>query len=174
MKVILTMAVSANGLIATKTGSEEFLSHTNTSWLEFSKLARKVGCFIWGRKTYEAVLGWQDDSLNDLAGIRKIVISGSDINLQDGFELAHSPGEALSILSNAGFTEVIITGGSITNSGFAKAGLINEVIFDVHPYLLGEGIPVFSPADFEMSLEFISAEEISDGIVKLRYRVKTD
>jgi dihydrofolate reductase len=53
MKVILTMAVSANGIIATKDGSEDFLSHDN--WIQFVKLANKIGCFIWGRKTYEAV-----------------------------------------------------------------------------------------------------------------------
>jgi hypothetical protein len=57
MKIILTMAASANGIIATKTGSEDFLSHDN--WIQFANLAKKVGCFMWGRKTYKAVMKWE-------------------------------------------------------------------------------------------------------------------
>src|SRR3989344_1568659 len=118
MNIILTMAVSANGIIASKSGSEDFLSHTN--WIQFVSLAKRIGCFIWGRKTYEA----------------------------------------------------IITGGSTLNSEFAKRGLINEVIFDVNPSILGEGIPVFSLSDFELKLELMKVEKIDAGIVELHYRVK--
>ena len=170
MKVILTMAISANGIIATKNGSEDFLSHAN--WVQFVKLAKRVGCFIWGRKTYEAVIKWEGDYLKDLEGVKKIIISGSNIDLKAGFELAHSPEEALGVLENEGFKEAIITGGATINSEFAKRGLIDEVIFDVNPSILGNGIPVFQPEDFELKLEFIDAEKISDGIVELRYMVK--
>ena len=170
MKVILTMAISANGIIATKNGSEDFLSHAN--WVQFVKLAKRVGCFIWGRKTYEAVIKWEGDYLKDLEGVKKIIISGSNIDLKEGFELAHSPEEALGVLENEGFKEAIITGGATINSEFAKRGLIDEVIFDVNPSISGNGIPVFQPEDFELKLEFIDAEKISDGIVELRYMVK--
>lgn len=49
MKVILTMATSANGIIATKEGSEDFLSEEN--WKRFVHLAHTIGCFIWGEKS---------------------------------------------------------------------------------------------------------------------------
>lgn len=170
MKIILTMATSANGIIASKTGSEDFLSHTN--WIQFVKLAKRVGCFIWGRKTYEAVGKWEGDYLKDLENVKKIIISGSNIELKEGFELARSPEEALEILESNGFKEAIITGGATINSEFAKRDLIDEVILDVNPAILGNGIPVFQPEDFELKLEFIDAEKITDGIVELRYKVK--
>lgn len=170
MRIILTMAISANGIIASKTGSEDFLSHTN--WIQFVKLAKRIGCFMWGRKTYEAVSKWEGDYLKDLESVKKIIISGSAIDLKEGFELAHSPEEALEILEKNGFKEAIITGGATTNSEFAKRGLIDEVIFDVNPSILGNGIPVFQTEDFELKLEFIDAEKISNGIVELRYKVK--
>src|SRR3989344_2864048 len=116
VKIILTMAISANGIIASKTGSEDFLSHTN--WLQFVKLAKRVGCFMWGRKTYEAVIKWEGDYLKDLESVKKIIISGSNIDLNEGFELAHSPEEAIGLLENEGFTEAIITGGATINSEF--------------------------------------------------------
>lgn len=170
MKVILTMAVSANGIIASKTGSEDFLSHTN--WVQFVKLAKKVGCFMWGRKTYEAVIKWEGDYLNDLEGVKKIIISQSNLDLKEGFELVDSPENALKMLENNGFKEAIITGGSTVNSSFAEKGLIDEIIFDVNPSILGEGIPVFKPIGFELSLELINTEKLNDGIVELHYKVK--
>lgn len=169
MKVILTMAISANGIIATKTGSEDFLSHDN--WLQFVKLAKKVGCFIWGRKTYEAVLKWEGDYLKELEGVKKIIVSGSGIDLIDGFELAKSPEDALKKLEQYGFNEAIITGGSTINSAFAKAGLIDKVIFDVNPSILGDGIPVFAPEDFELSLELTNVEKVGSNLVELHYKV---
>lgn len=170
MKVILTMAVSANGIIASINGSEDFLSHTN--WLQFVKLAKKVGCFMWGRKTYEAVIQWEGDYLSELEGVKKVILSQSDIELKEGFVLKHSPQEALKYLESEGLKEAIITGGSTVNSEFAKNGLIDEVILDVNPSILGEGIPIFNPANFELKMELLNVEKIDDDIVELHYIVK--
>lgn len=170
MKVILTMAISANGIIATKEGSEDFLSHDN--WIQFVKLANNVGCFMWGRKTYDAVSKWEGDYLNDLKNVKKIIISRSPIKLKEGFTLANSPEDALKQLEAEGFEQAIITGGSTMNSEFAKRGLIDEVILDVNPSILGEGIPVFAPDNFELKLELIDSERVGKDIIELRYRVK--
>ena len=169
MKVILTMAVSANGIIATKTGSEDFLSHDN--WLQFVKLANKIGCFIWGRKTYDAVIKWEGDYLSDLKDVKKVIISRSPIQLKEGFTLANSPEDALSKLHAEGFKEAIVTGGSTINSEFAKRGLIEEVLLDVNSVILGEGIPVFASSDFEMKLQLLDATKISESVFELRYKV---
>ena len=73
MKIILFMATSLNGMIADKSGSEDFLSDTN--WQTFSDFAKKHGCFIIGRKTYEAVQKWPDYNFNDIDARLKIVVS---------------------------------------------------------------------------------------------------
>jgi dihydrofolate reductase len=169
MKVILSMAISANGIIATKTGGEDFVSLDN--WHQFVKRAKKVGCFIWGRKTYEAVSKWEGDLLNDVKDVRKIIISSSEIALVPGFSLATSPAHALALLEAESFKEAIVTGGAITNSNFAKSGLIDEVVLDVNPYLLGNGIPLFSVADFELKLDLIGVVRVGKQIVELKYRV---
>jgi len=109
MKVILSMAVSTNGIIATKEGSEDFLSNKN--WQQFVKLAKKVGCFIYGRKTYENVITWDKNYLDPLKDVKKLVISKSDFHPQEGFTIAHSPEEALKLLEKEGLQEVIVTGG---------------------------------------------------------------
>ena len=170
MKIILSMAISANGIIASKSGSEDFLSQTN--WVQFVKLAKKIGCFIWGRKTYEAVIEWEGDYLKDLEGVKKVIVSKSSIELKEGFVLANSPENALRILEADGFRETIITGGATLNSEFAKRNLIDEIILDINPSILGEGVPVFNPLDLQMSLELMEVQRIEDDIVELRYKVR--
>jgi riboflavin biosynthesis pyrimidine reductase len=75
-------------------------------------------------------------------------------------------------LKAADFQTAIITGGSMLNSEFGKRGLIDEVILDVNPSIVGDGLPIFQPADFALSLELVAVEKIEDDIVELRYRVK--
>ena len=75
------MAISVNGIIATKEGSEDFLSHDN--WIQFVELAHKIGCFIWGRKTYDAVTKWKGDYLNDLKDVKKVAFSPSERAIVD-------------------------------------------------------------------------------------------
>ncbi len=169
MKVILSMAVSANGIIATKEGNEDFLSHGN--WIRFVKLVNKVGCFIWGRKTYEAVIKWEGDYLNDLNDAKKIIISHHDLKLKEGFILAHSPKEALHRLESEGFKEVILSGGASNNSEFAKRGLIDEVIINIEPYILGSGIPLFSPQEFEFRMKLLSTKQLKKDITRLHFKV---
>src|SRR3989344_6207171 len=164
MKVILTMAISVNGIIATKEGSEDFLSHDN--WIQFVELAHKIGCFIWGRKTYDAVTKWKGDYLNDLKDVKKVIVSRSPIKLIEGFTLADSPEDALKQLEAEGFEQAIVTGGSSINSEFAERKMIDEVILDVNPSIIGNGIPVFAIKDFEMKLELIGFEKIGNNIVE--------
>lgn len=60
----------------------------------------------------------------------------------------------MQILEKENFREVILAGGATINSVFAKKGLIDEVIFYVNPLILGNGIPIFRPDDFNLKLVF--------------------
>lgn len=170
MNIILTMAISANGIIATSSGDEDFLSETN--WQQFIKLANQVGNFIWGRKTYDLVMSWGNDPLIEFKNVTKIIISHTPIKLKEGFILAHSPEEAVEILKNKGFSEAIITGGATINSEFAKLRLIDKVRLDINPALIGNGVPVFLPKEFLMKLNLLSVERLENDIVELWYEVK--
>jgi dihydrofolate reductase len=169
MKVILTMAVSANGIIADPQGEEDFLSHQN--WKRFVKLANEVGNFIWGRKTYQEVISWGGTYLDDLKKVEKIILSKSQPTLRPGFKLAHSPEQALKKLEDNGFKQAIVTGGAIINSAFAEKQLINEVRLDINPVVVGSGIPLFSPEQFRMNLKLIKMEKINGDIIEVTYQV---
>ena len=163
------MAISANGIIATETGDEEFLSHEN--WEKFCELAREFGNFIVGRNTYEAVKKWDGGyNFDNLIGVEKVVISqDKNFKLDDGYILASSPQDALAKLSR--FENVLVTGGANINSAFAKVNLLDEIILNVEPVFVGKGIPLFAPQDFELNLKLISSEKSDKGIITFNYSV---
>ena len=169
MKTTLYMAISANGIIATETGDENFLSHEN--WKKFCELARKYGNFVVGRKTYEAVKKWDGGyNFDDLVGVEKVVISqDKSLQLDKGYVLASSPQDALAKLSR--FENVLVTGGSNINSAFAKANLLDKIILNVEPVFVGKGIPLFAPQDFEIKTKLLSVDKSESGIITLRYEV---
>jgi dihydrofolate reductase len=112
MKTMLYMAISANGIIATETGDEEFLSHEN--WEKFCDLAKEYGNFVVGRKTYEAVKKWDGGyNFDDLVGVEKVIISqDKNFKLDDGYILANSPQDALAKLSQKELEKVLVVGGA--------------------------------------------------------------
>jgi dihydrofolate reductase len=164
------MSISANGYIAMSDGSEDFLP--DDTWYRFAALAKEFGCFIWGRKTYEQVIKWDKVYLDAIRDTKKIIVSRKDdIKLEEGFELVHTPQEAIKLLENDGFKQAILTGGSILNTSFAKLNLIDEVILAVVPTILGRGIPLFNSEDFQLPLKSAEVERINGDIVRLRYTV---
>ena len=168
MKVTLYMAMSLNGYIAEENGSEDFLSHDN--WEKFCSLAQEHGNFIVGRKTYEAVKNWNEGfGFDDLKGIQKVIISQDPAyKLDEGYTLAISPKDALAKLQ--GFESILVTGGSTINTAFMKENLLDEVILNIEPALIGKGVPLFAQDDFSKKLDFLSSKENGD-ILTLHYKV---
>ncbi len=172
MKVTLFMAMSLNSIIARNNGDEDFLSHDN--WNSFSKLVNVYRNFIVGRKTYETVKKWNENyNFDDFdKDIKKVVVSTNpNYKLKEGYTLATNPKEALKILGNYGFNKALVTGGSGLNSSFAKNNLIDEIILNIEPVIVGKGIPLFSPNNFELDLNLISIKKMPNGILQLHYEV---
>ena len=162
--------MSVNGLIADEKGSEEPFSNAN--WHEFVSDAQKIGCLVWGRKTYEAVRKWSKNYLDPLSKVVKVVLtSNENYKVDDGWELVHSPQEVISLLESKGFHEMILTGGSTNNSSFAKLGLIDEMILDVENIIIGKGVPLFKTDEFELNLKLLDTKKVNDNITKFHYQV---
>lgn len=171
MKVRLYMAISVNGIIARENGEEDFLSEKN--WDTFVELLKESKALIWGRKTYEIVMQeYGEKYLETIKDIKKLIVSSDEnLNLDRRFELTKSPDEALNSLKRQGFNEVLISGGSFLNSSFAKKKIIDEIIFNIEPTIVGYGIPVFSPEEFDLKLSEPEMRQVSEGIIQLRYKV---
>lgn len=164
------MAISANGYIARENNEEDFISHA--SWTAWLKAVRNSGCFIWGRKTYEIVGSWSDAYLNDLKGLETIVVTTNhNYSVRKGFRVATSPEEAKTVLESSGYSSAVLTGGSKINSSFAKLGLIDELLLNIEPVIVGKGIPLFAPDLFDLKLEYKGMRRSEGQTLQLEYRV---
>lgn len=171
MKVILFMAMSLNGVIARENNEEDFLSHDN--WVEWLKWIRKSGCVVWGRKTYEIVKTWDKQYFEDIKGVKAVVVSSNkNYKVGEGFELVSSPKEALEKLEKEGYKTAIVTGGSTLNSYFVKEKLIDEIVINVEPVVVGKGIALFNPDDFDLNLNLLETKKLGHGIIQVRYKIK--
>ena len=57
----------------------------------------------------------------------------------------------------------VMGGGELAHSLF-EAGLIDEVGFNIHPVLLGSGIPLFHPMKRQIDLEFARLQALQERL----------
>ena len=170
MKVILFMAMSANGLIARPDGEEDFLSHAN--WESFTELVDQCQNLIVGRKTYEAVKQWEENySFDDFSAVKVVLTRDQAYALDAGYKRAATPEEALAILRSHGCAQALLTGGAGANTSFMACGLVDELLINVEPVVIGEGIPLFSSEGFDAHLQLLDVKQLPQGILQLRYVV---
>jgi len=169
MKVILYMAISANGMIAGKNDDTSWVSKEDFEGQE--KVAKMVGNIVYGSRTFER--GLIEGGLPVTGCVN--VVATSDPNrykTKEGFLfIAGTPQNILKILKNKGFNKVLVAGGSKLNGSFIKEGLIDEMYLDVEPIIFGEGIPLFAPADFEYKLKPLGTKKLSEQTLQLHYKV---
>lgn len=165
--ITLFMAMSLNGFIAQKNGEEDFLSHEN--WLTFLSILKKHDGLIWGRRTYEAVQQWGPDYHID---IPIVVLSEKKMDIAiPNTHVVTSPREAVEYFRRQGAKSVLLSGGATTNTAFAKEGLIEEVIVNLEPVIIGEGISLFPQTELDLHLSLSSINQQKKGIITLQYSV---
>lgn len=129
-------AVSLDGFISTLEGDSDWVADDEV----FQEVAEKHDCLLVGRNTYEQYKG----EIYPVKNVVNVVLTSNPEKFAgEGTEslmfLNGRPGDVLDQLGALGFRNVMLAGGADTNGRFAQEGLINEVVLDVHPILLGEG-----------------------------------
>ncbi|GLP68097.1 deaminase [Streptomyces sp. TUS-ST3] len=65
-------------------------------------------------------------------------------------------------------------GGVELGTSFLRLGLVDELRIYVHPVLVGQGKPLFPPADTLTSLRLVESHTFGNGVVLLRYEVEPE
>jgi dihydrofolate reductase len=68
--------------------------------------------------------------------------------------------------------EICLMGGGNFAKTLFEAKLIDEIGFNIHPVLLGSGIPIFYEMKEQINLELIECKSLKNGCVLVTYRVK--
>jgi dihydrofolate reductase len=183
-KVTLGLANSLDNYIARKDGGFDWL-HWSKEVADLSaKFMRTVDALLIGRKTYEAMLAQEQTSY---PGVKNYVFSRSK---QKGVALRkrlvkkkkHADKNIEIIIGDAtkfvrelkgkkGKGIVVFGGGELAKSLF-ETDLIDEVVLNIHPVLLGSGIPLFHHMKRQINLELVDCRVLKGGYLAVTYRVK--
>ena len=154
--VTIYNAVSADGFIARKDGSEDFIP--DDAWGDFLDVLRKHDAVVVGRKTYETLQTYPKAMIEEFEAvdIKRVVVSqDTNFHPKDGYSVI----SAIPEIPACG-TSVLITSGPTLNTAAFRAGIIDRVVLNIIPKTIGEGIPVFNKTP---ELLLLSTEERPAG-----------
>lgn len=163
--VTLYNVISADGFIARKDGSEDFIP--DNLWQNFLSLCKEYGTLIMGRKTYDTIQAYDEELLDSFEAlpIRKIVVSGNkNLNLKDGYMLVNTPEDAVALAPDA-----LVSSGPTLNNYLIRNHLVGEIIFHEVPVLIGNGIKPFDKTD--LTLKAIDNTSQLEGIRFIKYKL---
>lgn len=170
-KVILYIAMSLDGCIATGDGGIDWLSMVEVPGEDYgySDFIKSVGTIIMGRKTYEKIVSLGADYLHKdktnyiLSNER----TGSDENVTF---YAGSLEELILKEKQKENGHIFIDGGASVVYALLSRHLIEECVISIIPMILGGGIRLFQDGLPETKLKLISTETFPSGLVQLRYQ----
>jgi len=150
--------------------------------LASAKFMKTVDALLIGRKTYDGMLAHGQTSYpaaknyvftrtkkKSAALKQKLATRKPDKNVEIITEDAAKFVRELKSKKGKGI--VIFGGGELAKSLF-EADLIDEVVLNIHPVLLGSGIPLFHEMKRQINLELLDCKILKGGYLAVSYRVK--
>lgn len=175
-KVIFGGANSLDNYIARSDGSYDWLMWSDEVADMMKDMWSRFDCMVMGRKTYDVATAGQTDSAtkeNPYGDIETYVFSRSlQAGQRNGVEfVASDPGKFVADLKQQDGKDIMVMGGGELGSCLLDAGVVDEIGFNIHPILLGSGIPLFHKMSRQIDLELIECKPFKNGCVYVLYRV---
>ena len=166
-------ACSLDGFIAGNAGEID--------WLHFSSDVNRITRDYWksidtilmGRKTWDQAIK-MGGGAGGSSKMRTYVFSRTLKSIDaKGVELVRDDaGAFVRRLKEGNGKEICVMGGGELARSLFEADVIDEVGMNVHPVLLGTGVPLFLDAKRRVALELKESRQIDGGCVYSIYRVK--
>jgi len=165
------VGMSIDGFIARIDGSFDFLDAAGNEPHGYEEFISTVDAVVMGRNTYEVVLamgGWH-------YGEKPVFVLSSKPLASPPAEavierLSGEPSDIVSILDRRGFSHIYVDGG-FTVQRFLKAGLIDRLVLNRVPVLIGSGISLFGPLSNDITLKHIKTSEFKSGLIQSEYEI---
>jgi dihydrofolate reductase len=171
-KITFGVANSLDNYIARKDHAVDWLRWNDDAQKIMKDYWKTIDTILMGRKTYEVSLKMGGDGA--FPGIKTYVFSRTwKKKPAAGVEIVKSdPVAFVKKLKKRKGKDICCMGGGLFAKVLFEAGLIDEIGLNIHPVLLGSGIPLFYPMKRQVDLELIEARPIQDGCVFVTYRVR--
>jgi dihydrofolate reductase len=133
----------------------------------------RIDCLLMGRKTYEVALKNNPGGESPYGEIETYIFSRTmEPGTRDGVTVvSENVEEFVRELKQREGREICVMGGGDLAKTLFEAGLIDEIGFNIHPVLLGSGVPLFHTMKRQIDLELIECKPFQNGCVYVLYKV---
>lgn len=167
--VTLGIANSLDNYIARVDGAVDWLRWTSDVGTLMEEFWNSIDTVVMGRKTYEAAVG---QGMASYPGMTNYVVSRTMTRPQDpAVEVAPDAVELVGGLKQQEGKGICVMGGGVLAHSLLEADLIDEIGLNIHPVLLGSGIPLFPTPGRQIELELRECRVLSSDCVYVLYRV---
>jgi dihydrofolate reductase len=185
-KIIFGGANSLDNYIARKDDAVDWLMWSDEAAEIMKTYWKRFDTMLMGRKTYEVSLKMHPQPKKAKNPAKKKQSSGSYAGISTYvFSRSLNPGEhegvgivgdnAVEFVKDLKIQkgkDICLMGGGDLAKTFFEAGLIDEIGFNIHPVLLGSGIPLFHEMDRQIDLELLECRPFKNGCVYVSYKIK--
>jgi dihydrofolate reductase len=184
-KLIYSAIASLDGYIADEDGNFDWAVPDEEVHAFINDLERPVGTYLYGRRMYETMAGWETDPtlaeqsplMRDFAQIwqaaDKVVYSKTLETVsttRTRLEREFDPEAVRQMKASAG-RDISVSGPDLAAQAF-RAALVDECYLIVTPIVVGGGKRSL-PNDVRLKLELLDERRFDNGMVYLHYRTRT-
>ena len=172
-KVTFGGASSLDNFIARSDDSVDWLLWTKEVGEIMQTYWKTIDTVLMGRRTYEVASNSSKGGAG-YPGIKTYVFSRT-IKKKSSKKLTFVSEDAASFvrrLKEEDGKDICLMGGGVLAKSLFEAGLIDEVGLNIHPVLLGSGIPLFYEMPRQIDLELVKCQQLSNGCLVVTYRTK--
>jgi dihydrofolate reductase len=165
-------ACSVDGFIARPDGAVDWLLFTKDAQAIMAEYWQRIDTILMGRKTWEVAVA--NGSAGADGGIGTFVFSRTLTSLAaKGATLVRDDaGEFVRDLKQRTGKDICVMGGGDFARSLLAAGVVDEIGLNVHPVLLGAGIPLFVDPRRQIDLDLTECRRLEGGCVLMRYKVR--
>src|SRR3954466_4030362 len=168
-KLVSGFASSLDGYIEGPNGEIDWILIDKE--IDFAEQMNRFDAFLYGRKTYEAVL--RMGGTKNSKGSSHYVFSNSLQSIAPGFILIKKDiRETILKMKEQPGKDIAVFGGAVLLATLLDYSLVDEISIAVIPVLLGNGKPMVDVLASRVWLSLEKSHTYSNGTVQLTYAVK--
>ena len=174
-KVTFGGAPSLDNYFARKNDAVDWLMWSNEAAGIMGEYWKTIDTVVMGRRTYEAARKMSKGKGNPYPGMKCYAFSRTlKSRKDDAVEIISKDAVKFvgGLKKETGKKDICVMGGGQFAHSLFEAGLIDEIGFNIHPVLLGSGIPLFHEMKRQIDLELLACKRFTNGCVFVSYRVK--
>src|SRR6185369_6291978 len=171
-KVTFGGAISLDHFIARKDHTYDWIISTREANEILKDYWETIDTIVMGRLTYEVAAA--GGAGGGHAGIKTYVFSRTmkKPNTKRVTFLSEDAADFVRRIKKEAGKDICVMGGGLLARSLFEADLIDEIGFNIHPVLLGSGIPLFHDMSRQIDLELKECRPLSKGCLYVSYDVK--